>query len=386
MEALRDSQNKENYENELLLYFDVLSVNKRVEITGINNFTSSIEIFENLINLLNDFKFNEIKNYKYYKDLDICGRKKLIASKIFSYKNYQENYLEKVKKDRKRQKVTINNPEIYFNYLLQLYFRTIEKADEKHLKNIAEITFQLFKLIKNYLLKIETNYIFSTEELKIMYIILFTPIIADNRYSDVNRINFSFEEMNINNNLNNSFNNINNKKTKTIEKEKIFLEYTHEMSDGTDKLNKIPLEKPYIYNLNPLKKELEIKKTNFDKIDFLKYVKIQHFQDNNFYTYDKIYWEFNKKLLKHVLHSTTIRDIYKNLYPNKHFIFEDNNNINLLINNIIFVPYPIYESYGCTYKDELTIFINGLVDSFSKQIIYLSKSASFIILGISCFI
>ena len=72
-----------------------------------------------------------------------------------------------------------------------------------------------------------------------MYIILFTPIIADNRYSDVNRINFSFEEMNINNNLNNSFNNINNKKTKTIKKEKIFLEYTHEMSDGTDKLNRI---------------------------------------------------------------------------------------------------------------------------------------------------
>ena len=42
----------------------------------------------------------------------------------------------------------------------------------------------------------------------------------------------------------------------------------------------------------------------------------------------------------------------------------------------------IYESYGFTSRKELIIFIEGIFKGFSKPIHFLSKSASFIILGI----
>ena len=53
-----------------------------------------------------------------------------------------------------------------------------------------------------------------------------------------------------------------------------------------------------------------------------------------------------------------------------------------ILNSFIFVPYPLTNSYGCTFKKELIICINGLPDTFSKKIIYLSKSTSLIILVI----
>ena len=111
----------------------------------------------------------------------------------------------------------------------------------------------------------------------------------------------------------------------------------------------------------------------------MKYVKIQLFQENNFYTYNKIYWEFNKKIIKNILQSNTIKTLFQDLYPNKSFIFEKEENINQLLNSIIFVPYPLYKSYGYTFKKGLIIFIDSSIDPFYEQIIYLSKSFSLIL-------
>ena len=108
-------------------------------------------------------------------------------------------------------------------------------------------------------------------------------------------------------------------------------------------------------------------------------MKIEHFQENNFYTNNKIYWEFNIKLIKYILQSNTIKTLFQRIYPGKDFIFDEEENISKLINSFIFVPFPFYKSYGYTYKKELIIFINGYVDSFLEQIIYLSKSGSLVI-------
>lgn len=72
----------------------------------------------------------------------------------------------------------------------------------------------------------------------------------------------------------------------------------------------------------------------------------------------------------------------KDCNPNHIFIFENDEIINQLFNSIIFVPFELYESYGYTSKKELIIFIGGLLKGFSKQIHYLSKFSSFLILGI----
>ena len=114
----------------------------------------------------------------------------------------------------------------------------------------------------------------------------------------------------------------------------------------------------------------------------MNFIKIQYFQKNNFYTHDQKYWDFNKNLLKYILQSKTIKSLFQILYPNYEFIFDDEKNINNLIDSIIFVPYDLYESYGITFTKELLIFIGGLFENFSKKIHYLSKSSSFIVLGI----
>jgi hypothetical protein len=114
----------------------------------------------------------------------------------------------------------------------------------------------------------------------------------------------------------------------------------------------------------------------------MNFIKIQYFQKNNFYTHDQKYWDFNKNLLKYILKSVTIKSLFRILYPNYEFIFDDEKNVNNLIDSIIFVPYDLYDSYGITFKKELLIFIGGLFENFSKEIHYLSKSSSFIVLGI----
>ena len=85
LNSLKNNNHMEELENELLLYFDVLSPKNRSVFTGLDGFTSSIDIFKDVIHYLSDLDFQEIKKMKYYrKNYDICERKKFLISKNFS--------------------------------------------------------------------------------------------------------------------------------------------------------------------------------------------------------------------------------------------------------------------------------------------------------------
>ena len=56
-------------------------------------------------------------------------------------------------------------------------------------------------------------------------------------------------------------------------------------------------------------------------------MKIQYFQENNFYTHNKVYCDFNTGIIKYILKSTTIETLFKSLYPDKSFIFNEEKNI-----------------------------------------------------------
>ena len=139
----------------------------------------------------------------------------------------------------------------------------------------------------------------------------------------------------------------------------------------------------HIYNIKLIKKEItdECEKANLTEISLMKYVKIKYFQNYNFYTHNQKYWNFNKTIFRYILQSKTIKTLFQSLYPNRLFIFGNEEIINKLIDSIVFVPYELFEAYGCTAKKELVIFIEGLFERFSKPVHYLSKSSSFIILG-----
>ena len=172
---------KEKFDYELMLYFDVLSVKNRIKYTGFKRFTASIEIFLKVIGLLCDKKFEEIKELDAYKDkYDICGREVLITFKDFSFKrklkgkkgderylNSKNVYLKKFLKLKKLQKITINNPELYFNSLIQLYFETIEKADNNQMQYIQNIMEKLKKLKNSHIIKYPT-YFFENNNLYII--------------------------------------------------------------------------------------------------------------------------------------------------------------------------------------------------------------------------
>ena len=400
LEILQKKKNyREKFEYELLFYFDVLSVNNRIKFTKICDFTPSIDIFGKLIDLLNDFEFEDIKELEYFKNpSDICGREKLIDSDNFSYKSTyllqkrEDNYLflknfllKNIEKSRKKQKITIENPELYFNSLLQLYFQTIQKADESRLQNICEIVSELYKPIFNYLVKINNKENFSKTDIRIMNILFFAPVIADNSLYDVNRIGYSFEEKD--NLIYNTMNSINC--SLTVSEKELVIKYIHKHKNNKITENLIKLSNPWIYIIELLKKDFydSRMKKNLTEIDFIKCVKLHHFQENNFYTHNKIYWEFNKNIMKYILQSKTIKTLFDDLYPKQCYIFENEENINTLFDDIIFVPFPTHDSYGITYKKGLIIFINGLANPSLGRIVFLSKSSSFIILGIheGCF-
>ena len=64
LDSIKNTKNiifKEYYDLELFLYFDVLCAKNKIKHSGVHNFTSSYSIFIELINLLNDVQFEEIK-------------------------------------------------------------------------------------------------------------------------------------------------------------------------------------------------------------------------------------------------------------------------------------------------------------------------------------
>ena len=107
-------EEKDIFDYELLLYFDVLSKDNKIKYTGISNFISSIEIFENLIDLLSECdNLQEIKNFV-KSFFDISGREKFILSKNFTLNYIKNNFIKKEKDDnetllkRKKQMLTFS--------------------------------------------------------------------------------------------------------------------------------------------------------------------------------------------------------------------------------------------------------------------------------------
>ena len=390
LESLQSKENKEKFEYELLLYFDSLSPINKTKFTGINGFDSCIDIFKKIIKDLGLFRANEIKKSKYFKDLSaLSGRDKLLNSKDFSFKtkysiqNEEKNYLNTanfinsfINNKRRQQKISLKNPELYFCSLLQSYFSSIEIASQYRLKEIGRIASSLYNPINSFLDRINQKEKFSDNEEKMIKILLFAPILGDNK-SDIYRLKISFDKDYIDNNeicLKNSIN------------DKLILKHIyHPLGEERKIENSFIIEKPNIYNISLLKKDLLGELSFLEKIskrDLIPYVKLEHFQENNFYMHDNIYRQFNSILFKYILQSNTLRTLLSNFYPNKIYIFDKEEIINELFNSIIFVPFPIYEGYCATNKKDLSIFINGLISSFFSPIVYLSKSCSFIILGL----
>ena len=334
---------------------------------------------------------------EYYREsYDICGRKKYIISKsflnfsnidlkIFTYPKNDESLskeydvIKEIEKNRKLQKISLSNPELFFNSLIKSYFEAIGKADESRKKSIGNITRILKDLILDYLNLIQNNQKFSEKDIKILNILFYSPIIGTEENSNIKRLLYNAKDEN-----NNEKNDDNTNYIFVSNNKLIFNHVYTRVSDNKIVQNKKEYENAEVYNIKLIKKEIvdEIEINNITKIKLLKYVKIKYFQENNFYTHNKDYWKFNKDLLRYILRSKTIKTLFQRLYPNNIFIFEKEENINLLINSIIFIPYELYDSYGCTFKKELIIFIEGLFERFSKPIHYLSKSSSFMILGI----
>jgi len=386
LEKLNCNKYKEKFDYELLLYFDVLSPINRTKFTGITGFESSFDIFKLVIDELNGVNFNKINDMNYFKNIsDFCGRKKLINSENFSFKlKYLLTKKDKnnilniqfvssfVEQKRKYQKISVKNPELYFYNLLQSYYKEISK-NKNRLENISIMVCELYKPIYFYLKKIEKKEELSDNDKRIMNILLYAPIIGNNDYMDVERMIYSFEH---NDNIINNINiENNNKLIYKISNDKLLINQNDEIE------NTIELPNPSIYNINLMKKELShsiFKKPHFSS--FIKFIKLQYFQENSFYTYNNIYYQFNKTLLKNILRSKVIKTSFDDFYSNEEFIFDKDEIINELFNSIIFVPFPLHNVYSVTDKKTLLTFINGSMKNYTSQITYLGKSCSFIIL------
>ena len=389
LSALKDNNNKKEFEMELVRYLDVLSVDNRIKFTGRKGYIPSVKIFEKVIEYLYEFEITSILNMEYYeRSYDICGRRKYIISGAFSDTKLKSYFLDKLKekelegihiieKDRNFQRISFSNIELYFNVLLQEYFETIEKAKKDKAKNVFLVLRKFYGLIKKYIELIKQNQTFSEEEIQIIQILFYAPITAKSN------TNISRLLSNINNKDSQKYNNFTSEDI-IVSNNKLIFKYPKK-AQSSIKNKTLEFENPSIYNIDSILNEHKIGLLDIEslsKIHLMNYIKIQYFQKNNFYTHDQKYWDFNKNLLKYILQSKTIKSLFQILYPNYEFIFDDEKNINNLIDSIIFVPYDLYESYGITFRKELLIFIGGLFENFSKQIHYLSKSSSFIVLGI----
>ena len=330
LNSLKNNNHMKELENELLLYFDVLSPKNRSVFTGLDGFTSSIDIFKDVIYYLSDLDFQEIKKMKYYrKNYDICERKKFLISKNFSnFSNIdlkpfllpeknnslddEDTAIQAIQKNRKLQKISFENTELFFNYLIQSYFEFIKKADEQRLEAIGLITGQIIDLIFRYIKLIQDGEKFSENEIIIIQILFNAPILAIDENSSIKRL-----ILNIENNEDHG-----NYKSGDIyvSGNKLIFNYSYTKSKNKNIVKKkIEFENPQIYNINLIKKEIVNAKeiSLLKKNKLLKYVKIKYFQNNNFYTFNKDYWKFIQTLFKHILKSKTIETLFQRLYPNR---------------------------------------------------------------------
>lgn len=207
---------KDEFERILFLYFNSLSPGNKKKYTTLI-FHSNIDVFLELIKSINERKFNQLN---YLSDIDV--RKMLIENNIIKiYPNLLEmiekekqpnnsNITEKLKleiesilNNRIKSKITLSNPELYFDELIKIY---VEKFSESIDDNVYKIaSFNLFYTYENIIdcidkIKNNKNHVFSPDEENYFLLIFFAPILGDDvqKMSDFN-----------NNDLNNNDNDFN---------------------------------------------------------------------------------------------------------------------------------------------------------------------------------
>jgi len=133
----------------------------------------------------------------------------------------------------------------------------------------------------------------------------------------------------------------------------------------------VELSNTRIYNKTHLSKSLHksiLKRKKLNKINILKFIKLDNFQDHNLYRYNEIYKIFNEQIFKYILQSKVIRSLFEDLYPNKGFIFEKNEVIkdNKLKNFLNFIGIDLNylkdlnksNIYGFKFKKNGDLIIN----------------------------
>ena len=377
------SKNKSEYELYLLLYFNIISCEKKKKFVGnINSLKSSLDRFEALIDgLYNGEKIDEIKKNINYNDL---GERNVLFEKNIISNNKDIIYLNKLFIDDKQEyeeelkiilskrinsKVTLKNKEVYFQSLINYYSNKFLNN-----KDISLFHFKyMYLIIKRYLNDIKKKDVFSLEENNVFFMIFFSPIIAvkcmllTHHYSD----------------------NINNTPSVLFNYEEI--KGTLYVKNKKDNNIVLRITGGNIINKNIFENEMNFSQY-IDKIPeiqeniIIKSVKPEFFQNYNFYTRNPIIWNFNKNLLKNIFKSETMKTLFLKIYPevfnNSSYIFNENETFDELFKSIVFVPYSLEDSYGMTAKDFLIIFINGLPPENIDKISILNSSSSLQILGL----
>ena len=357
-------------------------------------------MIESIIN--NTFKKKDFLNIN-----DI--RKQLIDKKIITIFPLLSELIEKEKKNNDDQKtieiqseienilnsriiskITLGNPELYFQTLLNIYLETFTQEnnnDKYNILNNNEIdeansfikiyddrdtnARQNLYFIYHHIIKcIDTiknnNNQFSNKEENYFLLIFFGPIIGKELiHLSFFNINKDKEE-----DINFKFN---------IKGKKLLVE---------NRLKKLILEFP---DYNAISKDLIIKsykarvESNIKINEYLMIncVNPQYFQNYNFYNYKAKNWEFNTILLKYILKSKTIKSLMDYLRPEIKDVNVFNDNvIKEILSNIIFVPYELSHAYGATSKVFFKIFINGLSPKTIFPETILNSSSSFQIINI----
>ena len=275
--------------------------------------------------------------------------------------------IETILNKRIKSKITLSNPELYFDELIKIYVDKFSK-----LKDNTAFTLALFNLCYTYeniidcinKIKRNKNCNFSPDEENYFLLIFFAPIIGN----DVQKIS-AFNNNDIINNGNNFQFIICGKKllVKDSNNKQIL-----EFPDYNAVNKRIIIEefkKYFQYELN----------VKINEYLIINCVQPKYFQQYNFYNFNKNNWEFNSNLLKYILKSKTLKTILHYLRPElKNLeIFEDDKIVKEIFESIIFVPYEIDNAYGASSKTFLKIFINGLSPKYVEKETILNSSSSF---------
>ena len=259
LSALKDNNNKKEFEMELVNYLDVLSVDNRSKFTDRKGYVPSIEIFEKVIKFLYKFEITSILNMEYYgRKYDICGRRKYITSDSFSDKELKSYFLTKsiedelkgieiIEKRRKFQRITFSNTELYFNVLIQEYFETIDTTKIDKLNNVSLVLSEFYDLFRDYIKLIKQNKKFSEEEIKIIQIIFYAPIAAKSNFNSARLLS------NINNKDSKKYNNFKSKSI-IVSDNKLIFKYIKK-TKSCNKNKTLEFENPLIYNIDSILKE-----------------------------------------------------------------------------------------------------------------------------------